>query len=635
MKKTVLILGIIFLLVGISVNSSNSISINNKSIKPLTEGNILYVGGSGPGNYSKIQDAIDDAVDGDTVFVYDDSSPYYEGIVIDKSINLIGENRDTTEIILNWGIFYVVEIYSDLVNINGFTIMSDYKVDNYYGGGLLIESNYSNVSDNIIKEFFHESLSGIKLSYYSNNNTITGNIIQDTMTGIDLSYSNNNLISSNNFNSNWNCICLDSSSGNTIINNTLTENAHGIILSSSYNNYILGNILYDDAMCTTLRLYLSNYNIIKNNTISLCASISISSSNHNTIEDNIVKQCKYGILLSNSSYNKIYSNNFINNFNYGIYTHSYYVQVHEINQKHSKRCNYYSDIIQNFNNSCLFISGNNKIYHNNFIKNTENAYDECNNFWDNGYPSGGNYWDDYNGTDDDGDGIGDTLYPISGGDNDDNYPLMEPWIIKFPVANFSIHNDSDIGIVTFDASSSFDADGEIISYEWDYGDGAVDEGIYGWHQYCEEGIYNVTLIVTDNDGFIDNLTKSIEVFIFNIPPPVTLIDGPKSGIPGCLYNYTFSISYVPEIAMVFLYVYWGDGDNSGWIGPYFSDDLIIIGHSWSEEGKYTIKAKARDYCREGSWTEFIVTMPRDKSLSISTLLKFLERFQLMNKILGL
>ena len=46
-------------------------------IKSLSSGNTLYVGGSGEGNYSKIQDAINGASDGDTVFVYDDSSPYY------------------------------------------------------------------------------------------------------------------------------------------------------------------------------------------------------------------------------------------------------------------------------------------------------------------------------------------------------------------------------------------------------------------------------------------------------------------------------------------------------------------------------------------------------------------------------
>jgi len=43
-----------------------------------TTGSTLYVGGSGPNNYTSIQDAINDASDGDTIYVYDDSSPYHE-----------------------------------------------------------------------------------------------------------------------------------------------------------------------------------------------------------------------------------------------------------------------------------------------------------------------------------------------------------------------------------------------------------------------------------------------------------------------------------------------------------------------------------------------------------------------------
>ena len=57
-------------------------------------GSTLYVGGSGPGNFSKIQDAIDNASDGDTVFVY--SGSYYENVLINKSIRLIGENKSNT-----------------------------------------------------------------------------------------------------------------------------------------------------------------------------------------------------------------------------------------------------------------------------------------------------------------------------------------------------------------------------------------------------------------------------------------------------------------------------------------------------------------------------------------------------------
>jgi parallel beta-helix repeat protein len=74
---------------------------------------------------------------------------------------------------------------------------------------------------------------------------------------------------------------------------------------------------------------------------------------------------------------------------------------------------------------CLNQSLNNVIYHNNFINNTiqANPTSTVAHIWDDGYPSGGNYWSDYNGTDSDHDGIGDTPYFINAG-NQDNYPLM-------------------------------------------------------------------------------------------------------------------------------------------------------------------------------------------------------------------
>jgi len=72
----------------------------------------------------------------------------------------------------------------------------------------------------------------------------------------------------------------------------------------------------------------------------------------------------------------------------------------------------------------LWRSHNNVIFHNNLKR----AYVEnsLSNIWDNGYPSGGNYWSDYEGVDANGDGIGDTPYIIDD-ENQDNYPLMEPY----------------------------------------------------------------------------------------------------------------------------------------------------------------------------------------------------------------
>jgi parallel beta-helix repeat protein len=77
----------------------------------------------------------------------------------------------------------------------------------------------------------------------------------------------------------------------------------------------------------------------------------------------------------------------------------------------------------------LGYSFNNGFYHNNIINNSQQVsfspfgYADI---WDDGYPIGGNYWSDYNGTDANHDGIGDTPYVIDM-NNTDNYPLMNPW----------------------------------------------------------------------------------------------------------------------------------------------------------------------------------------------------------------
>jgi parallel beta-helix repeat protein len=85
----------------------------------------------------------------------------------------------------------------------------------------------------------------------------------------------------------------------------------------------------------------------------------------------------------------------------------------------------------------------NHIYHNSFVNNSVQVVDDpgypCENTWDNGYPSGGNYWSDYNGTDvfsgpyqniTGSDGIGDTPYVIDAS-NIDHYPLMYPYVPQY------------------------------------------------------------------------------------------------------------------------------------------------------------------------------------------------------------
>jgi len=99
MKKELFYVLVCILMIISMILPVSGIIVSEKTSQLLTtSGNILSVGGSGPGNYSTIQGAINAANDGDTVFVYDDSSPYNENIIITKPIVLLGENKLTTVI---------------------------------------------------------------------------------------------------------------------------------------------------------------------------------------------------------------------------------------------------------------------------------------------------------------------------------------------------------------------------------------------------------------------------------------------------------------------------------------------------------------------------------------------------------
>ena len=85
MKAKWLAVGIILLFISLAYAPA----VAQTTEKPLStaRGNWLYVGGSGPGNYTTIQSAINDANPGDTVFVYNDSSPYSEAVEVNRSIS--------------------------------------------------------------------------------------------------------------------------------------------------------------------------------------------------------------------------------------------------------------------------------------------------------------------------------------------------------------------------------------------------------------------------------------------------------------------------------------------------------------------------------------------------------------------
>jgi len=157
-----------------------------------------------------------------------------------------------------------------------------------------------------------------------------------------------------------------------------------------------------------VEIYESSYNTISYNTISgndvsnVGGGIKLDSSSSNTLTGNNIRNNTNGISLWHSDNNTISRNDIVNNG---------------------------KDLGPGWNPAGIYFgeSYNNKIYHNNFIDNFIQV--SCpwgQNVWDDGYPSGGNYWSDYTGIDADGDGIGDTAYVIPYMDQD-NYPLMNPW----------------------------------------------------------------------------------------------------------------------------------------------------------------------------------------------------------------
>ncbi|MHC1635753.1 MAG: PKD domain-containing protein [Candidatus Methanospirareceae archaeon] len=83
------------------------------------------------------------------------------------------------------------------------------------------------------------------------------------------------------------------------------------------------------------------------------------------------------------------------------------------------------------------------------------------------------------------------------------------------MANFTYYPEKPVvnQPVTFDASSSYDPDGKIINYEWDFGDGNVTSTTHEIikHSYSESGSYKVTLTVTDDEGAKNSTTKIITV----------------------------------------------------------------------------------------------------------------------------
>lgn len=240
-----------------------------------------------PSDYPTIQEAIDAAAPGDVIQV--SGQTYYENIIVNKSVWLIGENPETT-IIDGSKAGTVIHVYADNVKISGFTVR------NSGIGGI---------------EFF----SGVHVDLSTNIEIVRNNITNDEF-GVLLEDARNIVISDNTIShSIGNAIYLGNSTSNTISTNIITNNTYGVWLewSSSYN-VIRGNTITNGSKGIRLAGN-SNNNAVYGNTLQDNDDGIDLSSSFNTICENTLRRNSYGVysVSSKEAGNTLYRNNFINN----------------------------------------------------------------------------------------------------------------------------------------------------------------------------------------------------------------------------------------------------------------------------------------------------------------------------------
>jgi len=290
----------------------------------LSTGNVLYVGGSGLGNYTSIQEAIDDSLSGDTIFVFDDSAPYYENIEINKPINLIGEDKNTT-IIDGKSKDIVVFIHANGVVISGFTIRNSNDACMF-----IRRASNTFIRNNII---FQGNITGkskgIEVTFNSSFNNISGNEIYGFYDGIVISLSNNNMIYRNNIHHNFYGVSIFSDS-NKIICNQVNFNKHrgvsiaqgrtnliaeNTVTNNGFEEYTLGGIWLGSNMIKDGNNYIKNNQISHNNGTGIYISPTFMGSlmRYVITNNNISNNKLYGIYSDMGYRTFITRNNLIDN----------------------------------------------------------------------------------------------------------------------------------------------------------------------------------------------------------------------------------------------------------------------------------------------------------------------------------
>jgi parallel beta-helix repeat protein len=212
---------------------------------------------NGPADFDNIQEAINNASSGDTIFVH--VGTYYEHVVINKTITLVGEDSNFT-IIDGYETDNVICIRANNVTVKNFTVR---KSGMYPYSGILVDHSTGNV---IINNKVIYNYEGISL-LYSSSNVVCDNIISSNNDGIYFYSSSSNVVSGNTiFSSNYDGIDLYYSSSNVVSGNVILHNNFaGMSLYYSSSNVVCGNTILSNYPGINVALLSNNNTIYHNN----------------------------------------------------------------------------------------------------------------------------------------------------------------------------------------------------------------------------------------------------------------------------------------------------------------------------------------------------------------------------------
>jgi len=261
-------------------------------VRPCDEQRTLYVdddasdGGDGSWEkpYNKIQDAIDAAEDGDEIRVWEGT--YYENVVVNKALNLMGNGSEITTINGNQK-GTVVTLKADGITLNGFRITGSSQ--SWIHAGVHIESNSNRLVDlkcsynwiGIDIEPSEDNYLAHSIIAWNNHSSVAVSLVEVTRSkfehniihenegaGVSLWHSSDNRFTNNTFFSNNIAYSLDNSHDNSILNNTCDKNLNdGIYLDHSNRNSISNNTCNSNGEFG-IRLLASDKNVMKGNIFS-------------------------------------------------------------------------------------------------------------------------------------------------------------------------------------------------------------------------------------------------------------------------------------------------------------------------------------------------------------------------------